>query len=77
MHPDKKEQLMKLESASDARNVATSLPRVNQPKQSLSIREATVEPPNNSKEKKKPLPEAPTEPPSYESLLKIINARTI
>ena len=76
MHPDKKEQLMKAGKCFRCEkqgHLSRECPNRNK----ASIREATVEPPKQSKGKEKALPKAPTEPPSYESLLKGINACTM
>ena len=76
MHPDKKERLMKSGSCFQCEKQG-HLSRECPNKNKASIREATVEPPKQSKGKEKALPKAPTEPPSYESLLKGINACTM
>ena len=76
MHPDKKEQLMKAGKCFRCEkqgHLSRECPNRNK----ASIREATVEPPKRSKGKEKALPKEPTEPPSYESLLKGINACTM
>ena len=76
MHPDKKEQLMKAGKCFRCEKQG-HLSRECPSRNKASIREATVEPPKQSKGKEKALPKEPTEPPSYESLLKGINACTM
>ena len=73
MHPDKKERLMKSGSCFRCEkqgHLSRECPNHNK----ASIHEATIEPPKPSKSKEKALPKELTEPPSYESLLKGINA---
>ena len=76
MHPDKKEQLMKAGKCFRCEKQG-HLSRECPTRNKASIREATVETPKQSKGKEKALPKEPTEPPSYESLLKGINACTM
>ena len=76
MHPDKKERLMKSGSCFRCEkqgHLSRECPNRNK----ASIQEATVEPLKQFKGKEKALPEKPTKPPSYESLLKGINACTM